>query len=58
MIGHAFYVLCLNFHNFKFGIIIFKIGNEIIKKYMISNIVKNLLLCNIYNNMSKLNENL
>ena len=39
MIGHAFHVLCLYFHNFKFRIIIFKIGNEIIKKYVIGNIV-------------------
>ena len=39
MIGHAFHVLCLNFHNFKFCIIILKIRNEIIKKYMITKIV-------------------
>ena len=58
MLVDSFYVHCLNFHNFKFRTIINKVGNEIIKKYMINKIVIKSLSCNIYNNMSKLYEEL
>ena len=58
MIVVSFYVHCVHFYTFKFCTIINKIGNEIIKKYMINMFVIKSLWCDIYNNMSKLYEKL